>query len=195
MDWLLSQDHALLFAINGAHGRFLDGFMWLVSEKWAWLWLYGLLLVVLYKELGWRTCLLAVEMVGLVILASDQIASGLLKPLVQRLRPCHENDFAAVLHLVDGHCGGQYGFASSHAANFFALAVFLTPLLRTHWNWLGISLYVIAFLVGYSRVYLAAHYPSDVLAGMGIGAAMGFLGMFVFRSLRRRLNFPQPSSK
>jgi undecaprenyl-diphosphatase len=56
------------------------------------------------------------------ILISDQVCSGLLKPWVARLRPCHEPSLASLIHLVGG-CGGQFGFCSSHAASF-TLAVF-----------------------------------------------------------------------
>jgi undecaprenyl-diphosphatase len=71
-------------------------------------------------------------------------------------------------------CGGQYGFASSHAANAFALATGLWLLLGQQYRWLG-WLFLWAIAVAYSRIYVGAHYPLDVLAGAGIGVLMAWL--------------------
>jgi undecaprenyl-diphosphatase len=194
MDWLLAQDHALLLAINGAHSEIVDTFMSVVSDKLTWLPLYAALLVLLYRQVGWQRLLMLIGVLALVILMSDQVASGLLKPLVQRPRPCHLEGFRQFIHLADKHCGGAYGFASSHAANFFALATFMVPFFWKRFRFLVVGLFLVAGLVGYSRIYLGVHYPSDVLAGMLIGMMAGWLGIFLFKTLAKRFVFPQPSS-
>jgi undecaprenyl-diphosphatase len=194
MDWLLAQDRALLLWINGLHTPFADVLMTFVSQKLVWIPLYALLLVVLIRNLGWKVAALAVVVAVAVVLLSDQLASGLLKPLIQRPRPCHVSSLQPVLHLVDGKCGGKYGFASSHAANFFGLAMLITGLLGKDVRWLCVSLFMVAGTVALSRIYLGVHYPSDVFAGMMIGISMGWLGSFSFRMLHKWLNFPQTAN-
>ncbi len=191
MDWLLAQDRALLLLINGAHSTLGDDVMAFVSNKLTWIPLYILLLVVFVRRLGWRGAIPVLMVTALVILAADQTTSSLLKPLVGRPRPCHEPDLQMVLHLVNGHRGGEYGFASSHAANFFGLALFAGVLLQKSSKWWLLALSTIALLVSYSRVYLGVHYPSDVLAGAIIGLAYGGLGIFLLKFLQKRFNFPQ----
>ncbi len=194
MDWLLAQDRALLLWINGLHTPFADVLMTFVSNKLVWIPLYALLLVVLIHKLGWKAAALAVGVAVGVILLSDQLASGLLKPLIQRPRPCHVSSLQQLLHLVDGKCGGKYGFASSHAANFFGLAMIITGLLGRDARMLHVSLFIVAGTVALSRIYLGVHYPSDVFAGMIIGISSGWGGVLLFRMLHKRLNFPQTAS-
>jgi undecaprenyl-diphosphatase len=194
MDWLLEQDRALLLWINGLHTPFADVLMTFVSNKLVWIPLYALLLVVLIHKLGWKAAALAVVVTVGVILLSDQLASGLLKPLIQRARPCHVSSLQQLLHLVDGKCGGKYGFASSHAANFFGLAMIITGLLGRDARMLCVSLFIVAGTVALSRIYLGVHYPSDVFAGMIIGISIGWCGVLLFRKLHKWLNFPQTAS-
>ena len=74
---------------------------------------------------------------------------------------------------MKGHCGGMYGFVSSHAANTFGLAAFTAPLVRRRWyTWL---IFIWAAIVSYSRIYLGVHYPGDVAGGALVGLACGFL--------------------
>mgnify|MGYP001641343978 FL=1 len=70
--------------------------------------------------------------------------------------------------------GGHYGFVSSHAANTFAIATFLTFALRKSGWWVGLTLYLWAFISSYSRIYIGYHYPGDILAGALLGLLVGW---------------------
>lgn len=61
--------------------------------------------------------------------------------------------------------GANNSFPSSHAAMFTALA---TSVYYYHRR-LGIGLFILAFVIGFSRIYVGVHYPFDVLAGFCIG--------------------------
>ena len=169
-------DRRLFEVLNGLHSPFFDEWMYWVSEKWVWIPLYLLVLYAVWHRLNPRQMLLFALSIGLLVLLTDQLASGLLKPWIGRYRPCRdEADLDFMVHIVRGHCGGAYGFASSHAANFFGLAVFVAQFFRRPWIWataLGL-----ASLTAYSRVYLGVHYPGDVLVGALIGALAGW-GIF-----------------
>src|SRR5262245_468889 len=120
---LKALDEKLLLAMNGSHTPALDWFFFWMSEKWIWIPLYAWLLLLYYRSFPGKI-LHVILAAALLIALSDQVASGVLKNLVHRLRPCHVPGLAEKIHLVNGYCGGTYGFVSSHAANSFALATF-----------------------------------------------------------------------
>ena len=83
-----------------------------------------------------------------------------------------------------GRCGGKYGFISSHAANTFGVAVFLSFLFSRKWVTAGLLVW--ATFVSYSRIYLGVHYPGDVLVGAIVGAGIGSAVWFVSSRLLGR---------
>ena len=64
-------------------------------------------------------------------------------------------------------------FPSGHTSMAFNTAMNVSML--THKNWIKISAFAWASAIGYSRLYLGAHYPSDVLAGALIGAGSAYV--------------------
>jgi len=179
-DSLRSIDNQLLLFFNGLHNSALDFVMYWASNRWVWLPLYAYLFWVLRKNYpkGFLALLLIVAM---MITVSDQLSSSVIKNAVMRLRPCHNAALASQLHLVNGYCGGQYGFVSSHASNSFALLSFLFFLLKNKFYGLKIWLLIWAVVVSYSRIYLGAHYPSDVFCGALLGVIVGFAAEYCFR--------------
>ena len=178
-NFLQNLDRQLLLAINRACSPALDAVMVFVSNRTVWFPAYALLIGWLIYYFRRRALLLLPLVIGAVALA-DSISSRLFKPYFGRLRPCHDADVSALLHLPDG-CGGQFGFLSSHAANSFALAVFLLIALPAgRLRGLKIGVFGWAALLSYSRVYLGAHYPSDVLGGAMVGALLGWGAAAIF---------------
>lgn len=73
------------------------------------------------------------------------------------------------------------GTASAHAANMAALAIVTTMLLgRWGWPWIGVAL-----LTGISRVYVGAHFPSQVVLGWSCGTVAGLLCITGYRLATR----------
>lgn len=178
--WLEEADRGLLLLINGHHTPFIDSLMWTVSGRLTWLPLYLLLAFRLFRREGLRRGLIAAVMIAVMIVTVDQLCASVIRPLVCRLRPSNpDNPLSALVTVVNGYRGGRYGFPSCHAANTFALAVFLSLVFRN--RRITLCLVTWSLLVGLSRVYLGVHYPGDILGGCVIGA---LIAAVCYRALR-----------
>lgn len=132
---------------------------------------YGIVVVLLLwkgdARLRWLVLFSAIA-----LLLSDQFVNSMLKPMFERIRPCH---VLSDINLLVG-CGAGYSMPSSHAANAFAQAsLFSIAVKKTKWY-----LWVIAGLIAISRVFVGVHYPFDVLVGSAIGILIGFVVALLF---------------
>ena len=177
--WLVEGDSSILLAVNGMHSSYFDTFMWLCSRKFEWIPFYLSILYVLFRNFNWRVVLYSLVAMGVVLLLTDAVSSHFIRPVVARLRPSNlENPISEMIHIVDNHRGGRYGFPSSHASNSWGLVFFVGLLLRR--RVLTTFLACWALLLCYSRLYLGVHYPGDLLAGMLLGAVVASLVYYVF---------------
>ncbi len=179
INYLLNLDEKLLLFINGLNNPWLDSVMFMATngKVWAPLFLFAIIFILIkYKGKGLYILLL----VGLVITLGDQISSGLLKPLIGRLRPSHEPHLEGILHLVNNYKGGIYSFVSSHATNSFGVATMLWLLIGKQYKWISLF-FVWSIIFSFTRVYLGVHYPGDVIAGAALGAFLAFGINWIFR--------------
>ncbi|MDD4992450.1 MAG: phosphatase PAP2 family protein [Paludibacter sp.] len=181
LDTLNHWDTSLFLLINGLHTSFFDGFMWAISAKLTWIPLYLSVLFVVIKIWKKDAVWIILSLILCVVLA-DQISSGIIKNLVQRLRPSHTIALEGVIHLVRGSRCGLYGFVSSHAANAFGFALLTSLLLKCRPYTLAIFFW--AVMTAYSRIYLGVHYPFDVLGGAVVGVVVA---LFCFWTLNKFL--------
>ena len=188
LDYLNDIDTDALLAVNGLHDAFQDAMWWMVSAKWSSL-LLVLALVWILLHQNRRHALLVLAMLALAFLLADQVSSGLIKHMVERLRPTHDPSLGDAVHVVNGYRGGMYGFVSSHAANAFAAATFLSLVIRH--RIVMISLFTWGLLQCYSRVYLGVHYPGDILGGLIVGILVGWLVWCLMRWIQRRWRLPE----
>ena len=187
LEWIEEIDRGILVAVNGSHTEFWDQVMWFASGKYTWLPFY-LFLVVLVIYHYRRNGVVMVLLVALLILLADQLASGLLKPWVERLRPSHEPGLSDLLHIVNDYRGGRYGFVSSHAANVFSLAFYFYFTARDKIRWLPYVLFPWALFVAFSRVYLGVHYPTDILVPFIFSIIIAWLISRIYFLVIERLN-------
>lgn len=187
---MMSFDTDILLWINGHYSEWLDTLMWWVSRSVTWIPLYVLLVgLIVWKYRNWKVVLLILFGFGVAVGLSDFTTSGIIKPLVCRLRPTHEPALEGMLHLVRGYTGGLYGFCSSHAANTMACGLLFSLLYKNKYATAGLMTWVA--LNCYSRMYLGVHYPADILAGLFIGSLFAWL---VYWALLRFLPACAPSS-
>ena len=114
---------------------------------------------------------------GLVL---DLVACNLvLKPLIGRVRPFAVNPDVVLLIAPPGDASFPSGHTAASFAAVFALKTAGSPL----WK----PALALAVVIALSRLYLYVHWPSDVLGGALLGAAVGWAGAKLAESARGRL--------
>lgn len=184
---LVDIDKQLLLTLNGSDSLYMDGVMKVYTSTVVWIPVALVLLFIVLKNNTPRTSLLVVLAVALTVIATDQMSSHLIKPLVGRLRPCQD---PAIMHLVDtvnGYCSGGYSFTSSHACNSFGLFVIISLIIRN--GLLSLSLLVWATINSFSRIYLGVHYPGDILCGALVGSAIGVVMYLIYSYVHRKIEY------
>jgi undecaprenyl-diphosphatase len=152
-----------------------------------WIPLYLLLFTLTALKYKWKTVYIGLFL-GLLFLIGDRSSVMLFKDVFERLRPCHNPELMNLVHTINGRCGGQFGFLSSHATNSFALAFFSGLLLKKHYKYTMGLMLLWAALVSYSRVYVGVHYPGDILCGAILGSVVGILVFILMKYTNKWFN-------
>jgi len=176
----LEQADAWLFQLLNhslAHPALDDLMLFLTKPKLSGhiFWLTGLFILLRKGKDGLVIVLLILLALGI----ADYTASGIFKPLFQRVRPCFALD--GVRLLVDQ--SHSFSFASSHAANSTAIASLVWLFFRKGElidKLFTVTMIVYASMVAFSRIYIGVHYPGDILGGIVIGLASAALIYTVF---------------
>lgn len=125
---------------------------------------------------------------GTAILFSVAIAAMItnltLKPLVERARPYTHDAYHAWWVRMGEHMESDRSFPSGHttAAMAAMTAIFLHTNKKYSW-----TAFLFALLMGFTRLFLVVHYPTDVIAGFLAGAIGAVIAYFVVRILFRAL--------
>ncbi len=156
-------DAALFSLINQSHSPALDDVMLLASAlgKAAFVWVAVALIAMVYPARR-----MAAFRVLVAVLCAYAVVDGVLKRVVDRDRPFVQH---AEVRLIDQRPDTS-SFPSGHAASAFAGALAtsrLFPVARIVW-------WPLAILIAVSRVYVGAHWPTDVVAGAVIGFAVAW---------------------
>lgn len=185
-EFLYTLDVAAFTFLNGTLSNPVGDFLWPYITDWDRFLAVRIVLLGTWLSLiafGGKRGRIAAVLIVLVIAGADQLSSSVIKPLVQRPRPCHVVDGTMVVpqvHLLV-HCGGGKSFPSSHAVNTFAVATAFA-FFYGRWWW---AFYGWAALVAFSRVAVGVHYPSDILGGALIGTGVGWCVLLLWMQAAR----------
>jgi 4-amino-4-deoxy-L-arabinose transferase-like glycosyltransferase/membrane-associated phospholipid phosphatase len=164
-------DSALFFLINkNLQTGFLDIVMPFVT-KHAELVFLGPVLWAAAKE---KKAIWQILLISLFAVVLADGSGHILKDIIQRQRPC--NTFSDINLLVG--CGHSYSMPSNHALDSFAFATTFFVLRRNVTGYLSLAA---AAVISISRVYVGVHYPSDILAGVLLGAGAAYAAILLYR--------------
>ena len=182
-------DHNLFLWLNFDGGKVMDSVMEIISGTLMWIPLYLFIIVWAFYKYGWKSAIAFVVCLILAIGLADMLCgifkhTGLLKDLWAsfpvRHRPMFDSAVRDLAH-VPSYSHGPYGTVSAHAATVVALAWMSALMIRRRWyNWL---IAVSVVLICYSRIYLACHFPMDLLLGTIVGTVTGVAMYFLWRKL------------
>ena len=187
---LVQADKAATLYVNSLHTPWSDAVWVFFSNKWVWVALYALVLYFLFRRLGWKKALVAVAAIALTIVCCDQ-GANLFKNWICRLRPSHDAWMLSNGLYLPGDAGGLYGFFSGHAANSFGFAAASLGIFRSDarhsYKAYGWAIFIWAFLVSLSRIFLGRHFFGDILVGAAAGMLIGWLFALVYGRVADRL--------
>ena len=192
MEHIISLDTSLLLAINGWHSPIADKIMLFFSAIPVWIPLYVIVAALMFwprwqtlkseRIPVWMTALVCIIAIAIGFGFCDQ-ASSFIKESIQRFRPGHEPALEGLVRLLEGK-GGNYGFVSGHAANSFGFATITSLIFRK--KPYTAAIFCWAAIVSYSRIYLAKHYPLDVICGAILGVAIAISIYLLLKYLLHR---------
>jgi undecaprenyl-diphosphatase len=192
---LLNIDLDILYFFNQTlSADWLDSVMIFLTNPRSWIPVYALAAIFLVWKYKWRGVRMVVA-VALLIGITNTVTNAFIKDWIGRPRPCSVDaagkPIVEWLRLPNGERGGC-SLPSSHAVNNFATAMFFLIVFRK--KSLGIILFIAAFIVSLTRIYLGLHYPSDMFAGAILGVALGYLLAKLYHIIEEKY-FPAATKK
>mgnify|MGYP001735374192 CR=1 FL=1 len=162
--------------LQSLHSPMLDGSMGFITRLGdsgiLWVTLTALLLV--FRKTRRVGCVLAAA-----LLVDAVLCNLILKPLVARIRPC---DILADVQLLISR-PDDFSFPSGHTAASFAS---VTALWLAGKKRLAGTTLVLGVFIAFSRLYLCVHFPTDILGGVLVGLACGWLGKWLWESFAQK---------
>ena len=185
----LNFDERLFLWLNFDGGAVMDSVMSAISGSVMWLPLYLFIAWAVLRKYGWKSLIAFLVCLALAMGIADMLCgvfkhTGLLKNLwadfPARHRPMFDVTVRDLAHVVS-YRHGPFGTVSAHAATTAAVGVLSALALRKRWySW---TIAVIVLLISYSRIYLACHFPQDIVIGLAVGAISGGAMYLLWRKL------------
>ena len=180
-------DWGLFEVLNFDGPAWLDNAMTHISGMAMWIPLYILIIYLVWRRYSWRGIIAFAVAIGTAILIADLVA-GIFKhqgPLADlwasfpaRLRPQHTPE--GLNFVTNGYNTGYiYGTVSGHTSTITAIAILSSVVVAK--RWFTITMTLVATLICYSRIYLACHFPQDILLGAMVGIVAAVIGVLLFK--------------
>lgn len=174
---LLRLYHEMAEAIGFIATPFLKLFS-LAGDGGIFLIIFSVALLLFKKTRKSGICMLVALLIG------DILCNSIIKEIVQRARPFHDETsvFYDWWRYVGAMEVGQFSFPSGHTTCAMAVMLALTLTGDAKWIWLAIPFVV---FTGMSRNYFMVHYPTDVIAGVVVGAVAAVIGVWLVNTVHK----------
>lgn len=169
-------DNAIFNTLHGlaeSAGGFLTPIFKVVSiigEKGIIFFVLAAILMLFAKTRKQGVCMMGALIIGAII------TSLILKNVVARVRPYENAEYAAFWEYVGGKTSDSYCFPSGHVTMITAAMTALFMCFNKKWSWVG---FLGVILMGVARVYLIAHYATDVIGGVIVGVLAAVIAFFI----------------
>ena len=184
---IINLDKQLFIFLNNLGSETWDSFWLLISNKITMFCIILCFILFYSRKIKIKQWIYFILFFILCVGVTDFLHVQLFKNIFMRLRPCWESDLLNQMRPLLVDCGGYYGFISGHAANATAMVVFLIYSFNIINKVNRFFLFGWVFLVAYSRIYLAKHYPLDVLFGVIFGFVTAVIVFKLYKYIVKKI--------
>lgn len=182
LDKLRYWDEELFLFLNSKHSDWLDPIMLFLSSYTDWILACIIMSALIYfKAEVWKK---TGVFFFLLSIGGSALLTNIIKLIIERPRPIHNELWEGTIHAIEKY-SSSFSFFSSHSATTFTMAVFFFLFFRKRKAY-GCVAILWATAVAYSRIYVAKHYPFDVMIGIIFGIIMGIVGYILFQRFKMK---------
>lgn len=169
-------------ALNVNAGGFFTPFFKFITFFGNGGWLFialGVILMLFKKTRRYGLCMLIALGIGALL------TNIIIKKSVARPRPFTTEQFKPFWIKAGSTKVSEYSFPSGHTTSAMAAMTALFLCLNKKWSWL---FFILALIMGLSRIYLVVHYATDVIGGLIVGGISAVIGYFVVKYIYKYIN-------
>lgn len=188
---VIDKDQQLLIYLNNLGTSFLDPIFMYITHQINW-WPFFILLIFLsLKKISLKQFGLLVLVLTVFFVFTDQM-TNVVKYAVARLRPVNDPLIEPYLRVL--RKANSPSFFSGHASNSSGSILIIFLILKRYYKYAWL-IFFFPLIFAYTRIYLALHYPLDILCGYIFGLSSGFLFYFLFKYINNRYKLTDKQNK
>jgi undecaprenyl-diphosphatase len=184
LESIIDKDQQLLIYLNNLGTQFWDPIFMYITHQINWWPFFLVLIFLLLKKITLKQFGLLVLVLTAFFFFTDQM-TNVVKYAVARLRPVNDPDILPQLRYLRG--ANSPSFFSGHASNSSGSILIIFLILNRYYKYAWV-LFFFPLIFAYTRIYLALHYPLDILCGYIFGITAGFMFFTLYKYLNKKFN-------
>ncbi len=191
LDKVIKHDQQLLIYLNNLGTDFLDPIFMYITHQINWWPFFLILIFLLLKKISLKQFGLLVLILTVFFVFTDQM-TNVVKYSVARLRPVNDPLIEPYLRIL--RKANSPSFFSGHASNSSGSILIIFLIMKRYYKYAWL-IFFFPLLFAYTRIYLALHYPLDILCGYIFGIASGFLFYYIFKYFNNKYKLTDKKQK
>lgn len=180
IDPIIQKDKEILLYIHSLGSQEWDTFWLLITNPISWIPFFIILFFLGLRVYGLKKSIV-ISLIGIGAGSLSFLIVNLIKETIKRVRPINDTSINEFLRILIEH--NDYSFVSGHSTVSFTMAIFSYLLLKNYYKF-SFLIFLFPLFFAYSRMYLAAHFPLDILAGMFLGLFIGYSFYRIYKLLK-----------